>query len=157
MPLVNVTAPRGALNAQQRAELSEKLTRVLLRIESGMEEESENPAARSISQILIHEVEPTAWAVGGKFDNSFVSEGGRFLTVVTVPEHALKGEGKKERMVAAVHDTVRQVLNLPPENGVKWSPGVIVQEVPDGNWGVGGVIRRMPDIVAYVRGRVPLT
>jgi phenylpyruvate tautomerase PptA (4-oxalocrotonate tautomerase family) len=157
MPMVTVTAPKGALNAQQRAELSEKLTRVLLRLESGMQEESENPAARSISQVLIHEIEPTAWAVGGKFDNSFVSEGGRFLTVVTVPEHALKGEDKKERMVAAVHDTFREVLKLPPENGIKWSPGVIVQEVPDGNWGVGGTIRRMPDILAYVRGRVPRT
>jgi phenylpyruvate tautomerase PptA (4-oxalocrotonate tautomerase family) len=155
MPMINVTAPKGALGEQQRAELSDRLTRVLLRIESGMQEESENPAARSISQVIFHEA--VDWAVGGEFDNSFVSEGGRFLTVVTVPEHALKEDDQRERMVAAVHDTFREVLGLPPETGVKWSPGVILQEVPDGNWGTGGAIRRMTDIIAYVRGRAPQT
>ena len=157
MPLINVTVPKGVLDQRRRADLCEKLTRVLLRLESGMQKESENPAARSISQVIIHEVEPTGWSVGGKLDNSFVSEGGRFLTVVTVPEHALQGTDKKERMVAAVHDIVREVLDLPPENGVKWSPGVIIEEVPDGNWGTGGIVRRMPDILAYVRGRTPMT
>ena len=55
--------------------------------------------------------------------------------------------------MAAIHNIIREVLGLPLETGVRWSPGVIVQEVPDGSWGVGGTLRRMPDIGAYVRGR----
>jgi phenylpyruvate tautomerase PptA (4-oxalocrotonate tautomerase family) len=160
MPLVNVTTPNGALNARQRARLAEKLTSILLRIGSGMQEESENPAARSISHVIFHEVAPMAWAVGGKFDNSFVSEGGRILTVVTVPAGALdiptsnlSAAEQKQRIASAVHDTFREILELPPETGVKWAPVVIVEEVPDGNLSAGGAIRRMPDVIGYVRAR----
>ena len=99
MPLISVTTTKGTLNEQQRTELAEKLSRAFSCIsrKPGMVEEIENPAARSISQVIFHEVEPSAWAVGGKFDDSYVPASGRFLTVLTVPDGPLNPPERKER------------------------------------------------------------
>ena len=150
MPMINVTMTKGSLTKQQRADLTEKLTRQLLKIEG-----VDNEASRSIAWVLFHEVEPGGWAVGGKFDDTYVPEGGRFLTVVSVPSGGLHARGKKDDIAKNVHAAFREVLNLPPENGVQWAPWVIVDEPTDGNWGAGGLMRHLRDIGKYARANVP--
>src|ERR1700751_3944379 len=103
MPMVNVWVPKGALSVGQQASLSDKLTHALLLIEGRMNKEIHNPAARSIAWVLFHEVEPSSWAIGGKLDDTYAPEGGRFLTVVTVPGGALDHEGAKPAVVETVH------------------------------------------------------
>ncbi|WP_216907485.1 tautomerase family protein [Nocardia noduli] len=149
MPMIDVTMLKGALTAQQRTELTEKLTSELLRIEG-----VDNEASRSIAWVLFHEVEPDSWAVGGKFDDSYVPEGGRFLTVVSVPSGGLHAKGKKDDIARSVHDAFREVLQLPPETGARWAPWVIVNDIPDGNWGAGGSIRHLFEIHSYARSGV---
>jgi 4-oxalocrotonate tautomerase family enzyme len=150
MPMINVTMPKGALTAEQRSELTEKLTSELLKIEG-----VDNEASRSIAWVLFHEVQPGSWAVGGKFDDTYVPEGGRFLTVVSVPSGGLYAPGKKEDIARAVHAAFREVLGLSEETGVRWAPWVIVDDVPDGNWGAGGSIRHLFAIHAYAAAGVP--
>lgn len=150
MPMINVTMPKGALTAQQRDELTEKLTGQLLKIEG-----VDNEASRSIAWVLFHEVEPDSWAVGGQFDDTYVPEGGRFLTIVSVPSGGLHARGKKDDIARSVHAAFREVLQLAPESGVRWAPWVIVEDVPDGNWGVGGSIRQLFEIHAYAKSGVP--
>jgi phenylpyruvate tautomerase PptA (4-oxalocrotonate tautomerase family) len=150
MPMINVTMTKGSLTKQQRADLTEKLTRQLLKIEG-----VDNEASRSIAWVLFHEVEPGGWAVGGKFDDTYVPEGGRFLTVVSVPSGGLHAKGKKDDIAKSVHAAFREVLNLPPENGVQWAPWVIVDEPTDGNWGAGGLIRQLGEIHAFAKAGVP--
>jgi phenylpyruvate tautomerase PptA (4-oxalocrotonate tautomerase family) len=96
--MINVTMTKGSLTKQQRADLTEKLTRQLLKIEG-----VDNEASRSIAWVLFHEVEPGGWAVGGKFDDTYVPEGGRFLTVVSVPSGGLHARGKKDDIAKSVH------------------------------------------------------
>jgi phenylpyruvate tautomerase PptA (4-oxalocrotonate tautomerase family) len=156
MPMVNVWVPKGALSAEQQASLSDKLTHALLLIEGRMNKEIHNPAALSIAWVLFHEVEPTGWAIGGKLDDTYAPEGGRFLTVVTVPGGALDHEGAKPAVVETVHTAFREILGLPAKKkGTYWAPWVIIQEVPEGNWGAGGVIRHLKEIGAYAMAGVP--
>jgi phenylpyruvate tautomerase PptA (4-oxalocrotonate tautomerase family) len=155
MPMVNVWMPKGALNAKQQADLSDKLTHALLLIEGRLNKAIHNPAALSIAWVLFHEIEPTSFAVGGKFDNSYVPDGGRFLTTVTVPGGALDHEGAKASVVETVHSAIRDVLGLPIKKGAHWAPWVIIQEVPEGNWGAGGVVRHLKEIGAYAIAGVP--
>jgi 4-oxalocrotonate tautomerase family enzyme len=150
MPMINVTMPKGSLTTQQRQELTEKLTSELLKIEG-----VDNEASRSIAWVLFHEVEPESWAVGGKFDNTYVPEGGRFLTVVSVPSGGLHARGKKDDIAKSVHAAFREVLQLPAETGVPWAPWVIIDDVPDGNWGAGGSIRHLFEIHSYAKAGVP--
>jgi phenylpyruvate tautomerase PptA (4-oxalocrotonate tautomerase family) len=155
MPMVDITMVRGALTKEQRARLTEKLTHVLLVIEGGMNKALDNPASRSIAWVLYHEVAPEGFAVGGDPDSPLAPEGGKFRVVVTVPDGALDVDGRKSAVVTAVHGALREVLELPPEAGVKWAPWVIIHEVRNGNWGAGGLVRRLPDIARYAREGVP--
>ena len=60
-----------------------------------------------------------------------------------------------ESLAKSVHAAFREVLNLPPENGVQWAPWVIVDEPTDGNWGAGGLIRQLGEIHAFAKAGVP--
>lgn len=150
MPMIRVTMTRGALAPTQCERLTEMLTRYLLEIEG-----VDNEASRSIAWVLYHEVEPHHWAIGGKFDETYAPPGARFLVEVSVPSGGLHARGKKDDIAATVHRAIRDVLGLPEDNGVWWAPWVIVHDVPDGNWGVGGRIRQLGEIHAYAKKGIP--
>ena len=69
MPMVQLTHVKGALSDAQKEQLSERMTQVLLMIEG----EADTPGGRSIAWVLFNEVEPTTWAVGGRFDGTYVA------------------------------------------------------------------------------------
>jgi phenylpyruvate tautomerase PptA (4-oxalocrotonate tautomerase family) len=149
MPMINVFTPQGALTRPQVELLTEKLTRELLVIEG-----VDNDASRSIAWVLFHEVNAHQWAVGGRFDDHYVPDGGRFLVFVSVPNGGLFARGKKDDVARAVDRAIREVLELPAEEGKRWAPWVIVNDVPNGNWGAGGLIRTLWDIGGYARKNV---
>ena len=150
MPMINVFKPKGSLSRSQVELLTEKLTNALLNIEG-----VDNEASRSIAWVMFHDVDPDQWAVGGRFDDHYVPEGGRFLVVVSVPNGGLFARGKKDDVATAVNQAIREVLNLPGADDELWAPWVIVNDVPNGNWGAGGVIRTLWDIGTYARKNVP--
>jgi phenylpyruvate tautomerase PptA (4-oxalocrotonate tautomerase family) len=149
MPMMNVFTPKDALTRPQVELLTEKLTRALLLIEG-----VDNNASRSIAWVMFHEVNADQWAVGGRFDDYFVPEGGRFLVFVSVPNGGLFAPGKKDDVAKSVDQAIREVLGLPAEEDKRWAPWVIVNDVPNGNWGAGGLIRSLWDIGDYARKNV---
>jgi phenylpyruvate tautomerase PptA (4-oxalocrotonate tautomerase family) len=149
MPMINVFVPENALTRAQVELLTEKLTHELLVIEG-----VDNDASRSIAWVMFHEVNVDQWAVGGRFDDHYVPGGGRFLVFVSVPNGGLFARGKKDDVAKAVDRAIREVLKLPAEEGKRWAPWVIVNDVPNGNWGAGGLIRTLWDIGSYARKNV---
>jgi len=93
MPMINVFAPKGALTRAQVELLTEKLTHELLVIEG-----VDNDASRSIAWVMLHEVNAEQWAVGGRFDDHYVPEGGRFLVLVSVPLGGLWQERRRRQV-----------------------------------------------------------
>jgi len=62
--------------------------------------------------------------------------------------------GKKDDVAKSVNHAIREVLKLPAEEGKRWAPWVIVNDVPNGNWGAGGLIRTLWEIGSYARKNV---
>jgi hypothetical protein len=62
----------------------------------------DNDASRSIAWVMFHEVNAEQWAVGGRFDDHYVPEGGRFLVLVSVPLGGLFARGKKDDVAGSL-------------------------------------------------------
>jgi len=60
MPFVNVRTLKGALDEQQKRELQERLTDVLVAIEGGG-----SPVFRQFVWVMIEEEDPSHWMIGG--------------------------------------------------------------------------------------------
>jgi 4-oxalocrotonate tautomerase len=60
MPFVNVRTLKGALDADQKRQLQERLTDVLVEVEGGG-----NPVFRQFVWVMVEEEEPSHWMIGG--------------------------------------------------------------------------------------------
>ncbi len=146
MPLIQVYYPRGALTLGQRAELGELLTHVIVEIEGGTG--ADGPTARSIAWVMFHDVDPEAWFIGGKADDTYVSPPGKFLVRVYVPEGSLSKQ-RKAMVHKAVDDAVFKIFALePPEK--RW-PSIFahIHEWGEGNLGAFGKSHGLADVGAY--------
>ena len=144
MPLVRVTMIEGSLSEEQRAQLADEMTGVLLLIEGGVD----NPAGRSIAYVIFEEIAAKDWYVGGNLDDTYVYKGGRFIFNVTVPLGSCN-QDRKNAVHKAVNDSLFKVLGLQPAGRDGSSAWVILHEVPEGHWGASGRmvgIRRISEI-----------
>jgi phenylpyruvate tautomerase PptA (4-oxalocrotonate tautomerase family) len=140
MPFVEVLVPKGALSGTQREAIKQRLVAEVMDVEGA----PDTPEARSISWLVMHEME--AWSVGGRTVGS--EEAPRFVVRIAVPAGSLD-EAKRELMMARVNDLLVEIdgsdrLRRSPE---AW---VHINEVPEGNWGAFGRIVSLSDIAAYV-------
>lgn len=133
MPLVQVNLPKNSLSSEQRAQLAEEMTSVLLLIEGGVD----NPEGRAIAYVIFNEIDPDDWFVGGRLDDTYVYPGGRFIFDVTVPQGSCNQE-RKNAVHAAINDALLRVLSIPKESGAGASAWVLINEVREGHWGTGG-------------------
>jgi phenylpyruvate tautomerase PptA (4-oxalocrotonate tautomerase family) len=133
MPLVRVTMVEGSLNEDQRAQLADEMTGVLLLIEGGVD----NPQGRSIAYVIFEEIAAKDWYVGGKVDDTYVYAGGRFIFNVTVPQGSCN-QDRKNAVHKAVNDALFKVLGVAPEGRAGSSAWVLINEVPEGHWGAMG-------------------
>lgn len=140
MPRLELRVPADTLTDEQQSQLTEELTDTMLEVEGAS---PDNDMARSITWVFIDEYEPEAWTIGGNETTNLA-----FDATVTVPEGSLDQEGK-ERMVEAVTDVLS---NVDVSNFDLMKTWVIINEVPDGNWGAAGAIFRYEDIVRSVSG-----
>jgi phenylpyruvate tautomerase PptA (4-oxalocrotonate tautomerase family) len=152
MPMIHFHYPAGSLTAVRKNDLAERLTHVLIEIEGGSG--TDGPKARSISWVMFYEIANGSWAIGGKFDDSYVSPPGKFLVNVHVPEGSLSSDRKAlvHRMVdQAVFDTFDMPVPDDPESR---NPSIFVQitEWPQGNIGALGKTWGLADIGGYVGG-----
>src|SRR3954470_9168576 len=129
MPMIEVTAPAGAIPADAREELLDELTGRLLHWEGAPDTEF----FRSISWVYFHELPADALYVGGRSGGS-----PRVRVEITTPEGALS-QRRRAGLVADVHAAVSRAMGISPEEaGVRvW---VLCREIAEGSWGAGGAI-----------------
>jgi phenylpyruvate tautomerase PptA (4-oxalocrotonate tautomerase family) len=128
MPMIEVTAPEGAIPHDAREELLEELAGTLLRWEGAPDTEF----FREISWVYFNELPADGLYVGGR-------PGGapRVRVEITTPEGALS-QRRRAGLVADVHAAVSRVAGIAPEDGLHvW---VLCREIAEGSWGAGGAI-----------------
>jgi phenylpyruvate tautomerase PptA (4-oxalocrotonate tautomerase family) len=130
MPRLELTFPEGALTAEAKAELPPKMAKTMLQWEGAPDTEF----FRSISWTHLHELPAGAmYTADGEATDS------QWVVNVTVPEGALS-ERRRGELVKGLTADVMEASGLTQEESFRvW---VIVNEVPDGNWGAGGAIVR---------------
>jgi phenylpyruvate tautomerase PptA (4-oxalocrotonate tautomerase family) len=134
MPLIELTAPAGALTETGRATIQAELAATLLRWEGA----PDNELFRSLAWSHLHELPQGAQA-------TLADDAPRFLVRVTVPEGALSPR-RKAGLVSELTAVVVAAAGLPSDAADRvW---VLISEQPDGTWGAGGAIVRYEDIVA---------
>jgi 4-oxalocrotonate tautomerase family enzyme len=137
MPLIDLTYPAGTFTDAARTALVDELTSVLLRAERA----PDTDFFRSIAWVHVHELpEGTVLAAGRPV------EAPTFRVQVTIPEGALSDRRKAE-FVSEATRVVSEAANLGDADALRvW---VLIDEVPDGNWGAGGRIVRFADLVGH--------
>jgi phenylpyruvate tautomerase PptA (4-oxalocrotonate tautomerase family) len=133
MPLLDAYIPAGALPPEAESELIAKLTDLLLEYEGV---DPSNEAARMLSWVFVHR--PDVYVAGAQ------PKAPRYRFICQVPE----GQYNAERRAAVTAEMTQAVVEA--ENSAWSHPElrvcVFTLEVPDGTWGGGGAIIRLPDI-----------
>lgn len=133
MPIMNVRYPASRLDKAAKAALAARLTDILIRMEGG----ANTHGGRAFATVLFNAVDEDDWWVGGQADDTFVSPSGKFLVHVTIPEGYMNN-GHKSEVHAWVAEAIVQVTGGSDKAAAGNSIQVIVDEVPEGNWGAGG-------------------
>jgi phenylpyruvate tautomerase PptA (4-oxalocrotonate tautomerase family) len=137
MPLIDLSYPAGTFTPQSRTALVDELTTVLLRAERAPDTEF----FRSIAWVHVHELPSDCVLAAGR-----PVEAPTFRVQVTIPEGALS-ERRKQELVSEATRVVLAAAGLESADALRvW---VLINEVPDGNWGAGGQIVRFADLVGY--------
>ena len=146
MPLMRVTHQRGALTPEQKARLAEELTHAMLIAETGVD----NEEGRSVAYVVFDEKDADGeWYVGGKPDAG-APTGGRFLFDVVFPVGA-SDQAAKTELHRAINASVADILGVDgtfPQRAGDW---VLINEIVDGNWGVGGATVGIQEIAGIVK------
>jgi phenylpyruvate tautomerase PptA (4-oxalocrotonate tautomerase family) len=128
MPMMDLTLPQGALDADARTTLVDELTTVLLRAERA----PDTKFFRSITWAYVHELPATnVYTAGRPVDRPVVR------LQVTTPEGALS-QRRRGELVAEATRVIREALGLAEEDALRvW---VTCHEVAEGSWGAGGEV-----------------
>jgi phenylpyruvate tautomerase PptA (4-oxalocrotonate tautomerase family) len=138
VPMIDLYVPEGALTPEAEEKLVERLTGILVRAE-GFEETNE--AMRSATVTWLHRA-PRQFVAGKPADAP------RYKVVTTVPEGQLNSESR----AWAVAQVTEAVLDA--EEG-RWPRNtrrvwVFSPEIPEGQWGSGGVLNPLASILTRV-------
>ncbi|MBN3788460.1 Tautomerase enzyme [Burkholderia sp. Ac-20353] len=140
MPMIDATIPEHALSPEAEARLLKEMTDILLRAEGF---DPANEIAQSVSVVFLHR--PAGTWVGGERSTK-----PRYRIVPTVPE----GQYTDAARETLVREITAAVVRAEGGTHDDVSPRVWVfpTEMPDGQWGSRGVVRRLPDIQAFIAG-----
>jgi phenylpyruvate tautomerase PptA (4-oxalocrotonate tautomerase family) len=135
MPMIELTYPQGALDAEAKETLVDELATKLLSREGA----PDTDFFRSITWVYVNEVPAGSLAVGGRDTDAEP----RFRVQVTVPEGALS-ERRKAGLVADVHEVVSAAAGLGEAESLHvWT---LIRDVPEGNWGAAGQLVRFQQL-----------
>ena len=126
MPIMDVTYPEGALTADQRTELADELTTVLLRAERA----PDTDFFREVTWIFMHELPEGAVLTAGRPVEKPI-----FRVICTTPEGALS-DRRRQELVAEATRVVREVAGISEEDAMRIF--VLCREIDEGSWGAGG-------------------
>ncbi|GAB4057504.1 hypothetical protein GCM10028775_61120 [Catellatospora paridis] len=134
MPMIQLTAPAGALTPAGRDSIQKTLAAVLLRWEGA----PDNALFRSLAWTYLHELPAGA-------QTTAEDDAPRFRVEITVPVGALS-ERRKAGLVGEITTAVLDAAGLTDADAQRvW---VLIHEQPDGTWAAGGKIVRYADLVA---------
>ena len=133
MPVLQLYHPQGALAGERKAALAAKLTDVLLTMEGNARTEG----GYGFATVLFTAVPETDWWVGGRLDGTYVSPPGKFLARVSIPEGYMN-QAHKSDVHLAVTAAILSAVGDPEDPTQGGSIQVVLEEVPEGNWGAGG-------------------
>ncbi len=130
MPYIEVFT-REKLPDKIRAKLAEELSNTAMTIELGGPSES----AKLIDWMWFHTMPADSWAVGGRFDDTYVKGRKMALARIITPQGLLNTE-VKSRFIKEVARVLKAALGVGGEeddNGI-WT---MLVEIDDGQWAVG--------------------
>ena len=128
MPVIDVTYPAGALNAQAQESVAAQLTDILMDIEG-----SKGIAAIAAGTwLLLHEAAPNTVAVGGKIS------AGRYRVEIAIPAGTLN-MAQKETLIQRVTDALLRIDGAEADAAQRARIYCLINEVPDGRWGFAGL------------------
>jgi phenylpyruvate tautomerase PptA (4-oxalocrotonate tautomerase family) len=134
MPIMDVTYPQGALTEDQRTELADELTTVLLRAERA----PDTDFFREVTWVFVHELpEGTVLTAGRPVEQPI------FRVECTTPEGALS-DRRREELVAEATRVVREVAGIAEEDAMRIF--VLCREIDEGSWGAGGQVIRFEQL-----------
>jgi phenylpyruvate tautomerase PptA (4-oxalocrotonate tautomerase family) len=133
MPVLQVYYPQGSLQGERKAALARRLTDVLLMMEGG----AETQGGLAFATVLFTQIAEADWWVGGRTDTTYVAPPGKFLVRVSVPEGYMNKTHKTEVHVA-VNAAIIDIVGSPGDPHQGANVLVIIDEIPEGNWGAGG-------------------
>jgi phenylpyruvate tautomerase PptA (4-oxalocrotonate tautomerase family) len=137
MPLIDVFYPAGTFTPEARSELVDELTTVMLRAERAPDTEF----FRKITWVHVHEQPEGTMLAAGRPVKEPV-----FRVHATVPQGALS-ERRKAELVSEATKVVSEAAGLGEDDALRvW---VLINEVPEGNWGAGGQIVQFEQLRRY--------
>jgi phenylpyruvate tautomerase PptA (4-oxalocrotonate tautomerase family) len=136
LPNITIKAPQGVFAGQARAALARAMTAVAKTVEQG----GDDPAHALLTWVSFDEFAPDAIYVGGADPLE------RMIPVFVIfhyPQGVLDDAARAQaaRLLQEAIATAR-----PADDPRPVRTSVIMAEVPDGTWGGGGVIWRLPDL-----------
>jgi phenylpyruvate tautomerase PptA (4-oxalocrotonate tautomerase family) len=148
MPFVEVySSASTSLSEEKRKEISERLVSEVMEGEGAPDNEN----TRSLSWLVWHE--PKLWSIGGRS----VQAGERPFYAVRVSMPAASVDDKKKAEVVRRVTNVLAEADDDPDRFFQAPPVsfVLINEVPEGNWGSAGMIFRFEDVVSFIVTGVP--
>ena len=127
MPLITIKAPAGVLNAEIKAALA----RNLVSAAAECEQIPDDPKKRALCMVMIEEAAAGNWTFGGlDLSDMLIS----FVATVNLAKGVLD-DRSRVRFVELAH---RAIIESLPGEKRRISTSIIIDEVEDGMWGVGG-------------------
>ncbi len=134
MPLIDLTYPAGAIDADTREQLVENLMGDLLAAERA----PDTQFFRDVTWVFVHELPAEHVFTAGKPVEKPI-----FKVEATTPEGALSDRRRAEFVESATAH-VREAADIPEEDGLRVF--VLHREIDEGSWGAAGQVVRFKEL-----------
>lgn len=130
MPFVEVFT-REKLSDEIRAKLAEELSNTIMTIEIG----GPNESTKMVDWMWFHTMPADSWAVGGRFDHTYV-KGRKFALARIIAPQGLMNTELKSKAIKEVARVLKSALGVRTEDD---DTGIFTQlvEIDDGQWAIG--------------------
>ena len=144
MPVVRISCPLGSLSREQKAQIAESLTQIVLDVEV----DAVTDAGRMVTVVQFHEAAPENWAVGGQLRSPDASGPNHFIVELIVLQGLLDGSRRTDahrRVTQAFADALGAADPL-----AMMRVWVLIHEVREGSWGAGGMTVSALDVASFL-------
>ena len=133
MPVITIDYPEGKFPPEQRDQLAEAMTQIILQIEGG----ADTPEGRSIAWVKFNEIESHDWYIGGDSGSAFEGAAGKFLVELNVPEGSMDQE-RKSQCHKAIFKALLDATNTADIEDAARSIFIQIVEWPEGHLASNG-------------------